>query len=278
MKFFKRILKSITDFDAYKEFYLETVGKSIRYLLKICLIICVIISFVITCKFIMPLGEFLKDEFPNFKYQNDELISEEQIYMDADFGLFVIDTNVNLENDEYANELKSQEICYMFFKDAFIIKADGMSITYNYKDLFTEEFSLEEDRDDQINAKLYLYVYFVLILILLSYYFIKALINILMLTIIIYITRRMLQINLSFSNIFNISIYGFTLPLVLELICTLLSILANFTVYNYDTMIIIIGYIYTLTALFNIRKGLNKLNIDYEEYQRKVNEEKENKE
>jgi len=281
MNFFKRTYKSITDFNSYKEFYLEPIGRSFLYLIKLSLIFCVILSFVLTCKYIIPAGEFLKEEFPSFKYQNNELIAEEQVYMDGDFGLFIVDSNVTLDNNNYSEEISSYENYYMFFKNAIIMKldifnSDGVEITYNYNELFSNDFSLEDNRE-QLNGKFYLYIYLTFIPLIFILYVLKTGFNILVLVTIIYLTRRMLQINLNYSNILNIAIYGYTLPLILELICILLKIFADFTVYSYDTMIIIIGYIYTITALFNIRKELRKLNTDYEKYQTKVKEEKENK-
>lgn len=275
MNFFKRFYKSITDFDSYQRFFLEPVGRAIKYLITLTFVISIVFSFIFTLKYVMPAGEFLKENCPEFVYTNGFLNASESIEITDDSMYFVVDSSKLVNDSEFSSNIENNS--YIFLKDGFIMKINNEKNSFLYKDILKSDFS-SENIINGVNGKFYFNVYFALLFAYFIINFIRYMLYVFMITFIIYITRSMLQLKLNYSNVLAIGIYAFTLSIILDLVCILLKVFTGFNVYYYDIMLVIIGYIYTTTALYNIRKNINKLATDYAKFQKETKEEEKNKE
>jgi len=245
MKFFKKILKSITDFESYKGFHLESSKKSILYLLKLCILTSLIFCTVI----------FI-------------LIYNHRILLDRDPIIFIVDINATeQEISEYQEKANEYEVVYMILKDKYIYKNVLIeeNVSNNEAESSTKEISMSNIKQEDIRAfSITMFIITVIIFGLAS--FIMQLIYILILSVFGVLSKNLLKLNLGYSSIFNITVYGFTLSILLELIFNIISIFTGFTISNLDTMMMAVGYVYVLTALITIRNNMLNMQLEYSKF------------
>ena len=93
--FFKRIKNAVTNFDGYNLFVEEKVSIAIKYLLKIALLFTIILTIAFSIELINETNkatQVFKNEFPEFKFENNSLIIEEnkKFIKEDEAGLFKI--------------------------------------------------------------------------------------------------------------------------------------------------------------------------------------------
>lgn len=244
MNFFKKFLNSIINFESYKDFHLENSKKPILYLLKLCLLTSTIFCIVLFY-----------------------LVYSKSILIENDAMLIIVDINASQEKiEQYKEDANEYSNSYLFVKDKLIYKTASTEEVIPYYD--TQDSTLDNQGTissvDSTNKISIFIVMFVIVSIVTGlFYFIAQLIYILMLSIFGVLSKNILKLNLGYSSIFNISVYGFSLSIILELIFNIISITTNFVVSNLDTMMMAVGYVYVLTALITIRNNMLNMQLEY---------------
>ena len=100
-------------------------------------------------------------------------------------------------------------------------------------------------------------------------YFISILLDTLLLSILGIITSKILNMKMSFTQIFSISVHSLTLPIILNIIYFMVNIFTGFTIKYFQTMYITISYIYLITALLLLKS-------EYITIQKQINNEIQN--
>ena len=299
MGFFKKMVKAITDFDYYAKLAPPKVGKSISYLIKLIALFAIVISIGITYKFYHTANqtfEYFKQDLPNFTSQNNELKFESQepiVLRNEEImpATVIIDTNAQTEEEveKDKKDMEAYENGILFLKDKIIMKTAGQTgySVYQYKELsekyqigdFNKAQAVEYISNSgmtQILGAVYLMMVFYMFII----YIVSTLFDALILSMLGYLTTRMLGIRLRYGAIYNIAVYALTLPIILNAIYINVNALTGFTIKYFQIMYNLVSYIYMITVIFIIRSGMIKQKMEVMklvEEQKKLKEEMQNR-
>ena len=246
--FFKKAYNAITNFESYKEFYLEAGFKPISYLIKLSLILSLIISIFFVYKLSEEIKNFLFNEFPNFQYENGILNFEDTVNIEQDNNLFIIDTSIESEQglEKYKESIEL--------------------MTIPYSEIYEKNFS-KENILNFYNSNKYTQIYFLICLIcfpiIFVVYLLKYLIYILILSLFGILSTRILRMNLNYGSIFNLCVYGYTLSFILEIVFYIIELFTGFHVYRFDMISLLIAYVYLITALRIIKNDFIKRQEEY---------------
>lgn len=89
---------------------------------------------------------------------------------------------------------------------------------------------------------------------------------------------KIVNINLKYKSVYNISVYALTLSIILYMIYIALNVLTGFYIRLFDIAYNAISYIYIATAILMIKSDLTKQQIEVTkivEVQKQIQEEKE---
>lgn len=197
----------------------------------------------------------------------------------------------NPENYElFGAEKFGQAFSYFVIIILLFSLITGIGITYKFasmdianipelKNVVTQETI--EYVQNMPKVQLYGAFYLISVMYLYTIYFIITAVNVLLLSILGFITSRIARVPLKYSAIANISIYALTLSIVLNAIYIIVNSFTGFEVKYFQIMYNAIGYIYVVTAILMIKSELIKQQIEIaklEEEQKRIREELERKE
>ena len=302
--FFKKAWYSIAKFEKYVEMSTEGIGRALKYLMQITSIFVLIISFLVVNNTNENLNLFIKnieDNAPDFKYAEGKIAleaeDENKVYTIQDtnlnFGKIIIDLNTQDENviSEYENTIKSDDEVnnkgIIILKDQVIQVArldeseEGeakVSLTYDETmqtlfgrtDVELTKSDLVKFLNDNgrtniliINFSSYFIAYFII-------YISAGLIYALILAFIGFVSTKISKIKLTYSQLFAMSIYAFTLSNILNMIYFIVNYLTGITIKYFDIAYIAIAYIYLIAVIFLIktdflRKQENQVKEDKKE-------------
>lgn len=289
--FFVKLKNSIFNFDKYYYFAEESLGKAICYFLKLMLIFAILTSIIATINLVQFTNkgiETFKSEFPEFKFENDNLIleSEDKQYIKSDdYGYIQLIVNSEKESLEDVGNVNTQRVIALL-KDRLVIKAvDETQSSITYKEL-GEKYQLSELTKEavinyvQSNSIYKIFAILFVLLVLTSFisYSISIMADILLLSIVGWLVSRIIGIRFKYKSIFNMSIYALTLSVILYLIYIGVNTFTGFTVKYFEIAYNAIAYVYLITAMLMIKSDLIKQQIEVAkiiEEQKKVSKEKE---
>ena len=287
INFFKKVWYSIVKFDKYVEMSLEGTGRALKYLLQIVSIFVLILSCIGLVNTNKNLNAFVKnieENVPNFKYADGQITLDEteenKVYMINDtnlnFGKVIIDLEAEEEAviTEYENTIKddakTNNMGIIILKDKVIQiakLAEGVegeskvSMTYDevMQNLFGQtkveltKANLLDFLNGNGRTSIFIVNFFAYFIAYFIIYIFSGLIYALVLGVIGYASAKITKIKLTFSQLFSISIYAFTLSNVLNMIYFIVNYFAGITIKYFDIAYIAIAYIYLVTVLFLIK-------------------------
>ena len=291
--FFKDVLKSIKDLDKYEDYAIELPKTAFKYLLKLVLLFCVIISIFYSYKIVENLNNIYNNFIniiPDFSYSDGILnVNSENEIVFEDYkeviGKVVIDTNGTLEKYE-----KEKDIGVLLLKDKVVILSNNTigQVTYMYEDIARGYGITDFTKEDVTNyvegmnlVSLYASVYFVIFIYLFIIYFITIVMDVLLLSVLAYIVSRMSRIRLKFAPSFGIAVHGVTLPVILNLIYIIVNLFTGFEIKYFGLMYSTISYIYVIVAILMIKTDFIQRQLELmklAQEQEKVREEMKQKE
>lgn len=285
ISFFKRILISIKDFDKYKIFITEKLGKSIKYAFILSLILMIFITASFTIKYgalIDNTLNYIKQDLPDFTYENGNLnfnIDEPRVLENGESSKnisykVIIDTKeISQEQiDEYKEKIKLYNYGILFLKDKVIINSSLVSqtIEQNYKELgekygIVESFN-KQNMVDYINsyniASIYIQIFIFLYIYLFASYFLTMLLDAFLLAILGIITARIARVQIKFSGSYAIGLHALTLPIILNVIYIIVNTFTGFYIKYFDIMYTTVSYIYIVAAILSMKSDLIKQQIE----------------
>ena len=217
--------------------------------------------------------------------KDNNIIPKISFFMRIKWAIF------NLENyDIFAVEHTKKAVGY--FAKLLLIFAliTAIGITYKFANIdlrtvpeIAESVSAESLQYIESLPKNELYIVFYIVAAIYLYfsYFIITMIDVLLLSILGYLTSRVSKINLKYIPIVNISVYSLTLSIVLSVIYILVNSITGFEIKYFQIMYNSIAYIYLVTAILMIKSEMIKQEIELAklaEEQQKVKKELEQKE
>lgn len=218
INFFKRIGKSIVNFDFYRIVKNETLGKAFKYLILLCLMIGIISSILTVIPFTKGI-DILKDNFvtdiPYFEFDNGELKveSDEPIIIEESEGyIFIVDTT----NETDESILDQYEAGMYIGKDRMVTKRNMVQKeSFEFSQIKELSFT-KYDIQGYIHYLKYfsiLIVFFILI-----WTIIGKLFSTLVISVIGLIINAIVKSELEYSDIYKLGIYSITLPSIIKLI------------------------------------------------------------
>lgn len=295
MNFLERIKNAVTNFDEYKNFSEEKLSIAIKYLLKIILIFTIIVTIALALKISDEVNkaiEIFKQEFPEFKFENNNLIIDKdntQFIKGDKFGVFGIIVDSQKEELNDIDKSNDYQIVVGLLKNKIVIKnIDNMQNTITYEQI-SQDYDLsnlnKQSIIDVTSSNLVTRIYVVIIIISLIYlfvaYFIQILMDVLLLSLIGFLLSKIIGVKFKYKSIFSMSVYSLTLSILLYLIYIVVNLFTGFKIVYFDIAYDAIAYIYIITAMLMIKSDLIKQQIEVgqiEKEQIKIREEKEEQE
>ena len=294
MNFFKRAKNAVINFDEYSNFSEEKVSIAIKYLLKLVLIFTIIVTIALSVKLLDEVNKAISifiDEFPQFKFENNFLIVEEdkQFIKIDESGYLGIVLDSEKENLSEIEKSKDYQMGVALLKDKIVVKSiNNMETTVTYGEV-SKNYDLSRINKQTIldamstnyMKQAYIIIIAISILYLFIAYFIQILIDVLLLSLIGYILSKIVGVKFKYKSIFNMSVYALTLSIQLYMIYIIVNLFTGFEIVYFDIAYDAIAYIYIITAMLMIKSDLIKQQIEVGkivEEQKKIREEKQQEE
>jgi len=282
--FFKKVWYSITKFDKYPEMAAEGIGKAIKYLMILTIIltlVSVINSLKEMNKLVYDLSLYIEKEIPEFSYSNNKIIMEnEEPIIISEIQNPVIDKIVisaKTETEEQKDTIKMEnEIngnMIYFFKNQIILrtKTENNNVQeseYTYSDImdvflkeeikdFNKSELIEFMRSNKMNL---FYSRFALTMLLCLFIinFLVILSDVLLLALLGVITTVTARIRMKFMALYNMAAYSITLSLILNIIYIIINCFTDFIITYFQIAYITIAYIYLAAAIFILKEDFMK--------------------
>lgn len=307
--FFKNVWDSITNFDKYKDFALEPVVRTVKYIVLLTLITTLIFSGALVVKLstrVPELTNYIQTNVPNLEF-GDNILSVEQTevieLIQEDNYIVIIDTTQEGQAKlaEYEEKIKLYNNGVILLQNKAILKNSATTIlnAISYQDLIEGIDIQEFNKQDIINylqsnkmINIMMSIYVATLIYLFSVYITTFVLDALLLGIMCKLLAMLSRLKVQFRSAFGLATHALTLPIVLNLIYMVSSTFADYTIKYFNWMYKIIAYIYIITAIFIIRSELlkqqmqltkiiseqEKVKIEIEERKRKEKEEQEKEE
>lgn len=280
--FFQRLKMAIFNIEKYQDLALEKLKISLKYFIKLILILTIVISLASVYKFGTMASFFIdtfKSDFPEFTFSNNTLVAEEIVNTEREskqlkLGI-IVDTTI--ENDEeqinkYITEISDCPNGIIFLKDKLIFQIEGLAgqTTYNYEELntgnindITKQSILETLENINVTA-IYIAFFISICIYMFVLYLISTSIEMLLLAILGFFTAKIVKLNMKFSQIITMAIYSITLSVLLNTIYTPIKLLTDFNMQYFSLMYTVIPYIYLITAILMTKTEMEKQQIEVE--------------
>ena len=293
--FFKKIWYSIDKIDKYSELAAEGLGKALKYLVILVIILAAIASFRMvyeTTKTINRFASNIDRIVPEISYKDGKLkVESEEVIIDneTELGKVIIDTNVEDEEiiNKYIEEISENEDGIIILKEKVIFKERKIQQnTINYSELLKNTDNLQiSNKQELINyiksPNIILNVFSIYLISFFIAYMFNALIYIVFISIFAYLATIILKLKIRYVAVFNMVVYAITLPTLLEMIYFIVNIFYSYSIPYFDLMYVTVATIYVMAAIFILKGELNKKQGEVQkivEVEKEIKEEKKNKE
>ena len=270
--FFKKVIKSIKDFEKYEDFALEKPGEGLKYFLKLVALLCVIVSIAYTYKTVTIMSDLytgLKAKTPDFSYQDGVLTTQSEEptiiedYADT-VGTIIIDTNIAFDKakETYQDQMNKYGSAILATKDRVLIKSAraNAQMAYHYTDLLANYEINEFTKQDVINqiekvniGTTYAGIFVMMFMMMFIGQFVNILSQVLVMALLAYVMGRLVTIKLKAAPAFNIGVHAITLPVLLNMIYIVVNILTGFEIKYFQLMYNAIACIYVVATVLMIK-------------------------
>ena len=284
ISFPKKVWYSITKFEQYPTMATDGIWNAIRYLMVITAIVA-IFSMVGTLiklnKSVWKISEYIEQNIPDFTFEDGK------VSMDIDAPVIIKDFEYNAiekiiinplaDTDESKEQSEKDEmvsgITLFFFKDQIVLKSkmsdeNIQTQEYTYNDFianYTKEDITSFNKADLVNymrssqimpfyASYALTAFIGLFITGLVY----ALLDTVRVAIFGWITAVIAKIKMKFVAIYNMAVYAFTLPMILEIIYIIINYFVDFKIKYFQVAYTTIAFIYLAAAIFILKDDFIK--------------------
>ena len=271
--FFKELLKSIKCFEKYEDFALEGTKKSLKYITKLILIFCLIISILSTLRIFNAIKELfndLNDTTVKFSIIDNKLNVESQDTIQIEkykdlLGVIIINTSDSINEEDLIKQISQDDIGILLLKDKIQLTSNGIKREFKYEDLIkntniqvNENNTIEKEDIISLIKSISLpsYMFLILVVVFISniiIYTIDFISFVLVLTLIAYVIGAISKMKMSFENSFGIAAHAVTLSIVLNLAYLIINTFLEFKIKSFEWMFSSIAYIYVVVAVLMIK-------------------------
>ena len=272
---YKRVWYSISKIEKYPEMAELGWGKATKYLFLLMLIFAAVFSI---CTIIdmkknsEEVYRYLEENIPQCEYNDGILTSEneEKVEIYNNFianifgGKIIVDTKTEDENviNEYIESLNSK-LGYILTKDKVIVanaNKDNIKEENTYKDFFNKYFNenIEEFKKQDIlnyvkekqDSYDFITLYLESTLLYGLAYFIFFSVIIFIITLIIFVISKIMKKKYKILDIFCFTVYGFTLPVFINIIYSLICYFTKTEIPFFEWLFICVASIYSIRAVY----------------------------
>lgn len=254
--FFVKLIKSIKNFDFYKEISNEKVSKCIKYFIILIILYSIVVTIGIAYNINKTINEsrnFIQTEINEINYSNGILKINNDEYKSWFNDYIIIDTSKQ-DTQEYENNAN-----IVFGKSHCFIKMNDYTMKFKYSDLIFEDFNKDDILRMLSNKNEMYFVIFIIFMCIIVILAISTMLDILIIALIGLIISKLIGNNkLKFENLFKLAIHSITLPVVLGMIYYLINTFIGFYIKYFSTMYTSIATIYMVTSILLITVGSNE--------------------
>ena len=301
--FWEKLKLSIFNLEEYQKLATQKIKRTILYIAILMLIFAFFSTLSITYVFhntVQDMGKYINENLEELNFKNGVLSikskdkPEEAIIIDesSNFnGKIIIDTSdlTEEQQNKYIEDVNSYYNGIIILKDKIIMRSYGIGTgTILLNDLSNEIHLVNIEKNDIINFvngtsifKLDAIFFIAIFIVLYINNLALVLLDAVLYSLIGYILSGFSRIRLRFSAIYNIAIYSLTLPILLNLIYTIVNTLTGYTIKYFSIMYSAITCIYIFTAILMIKSDVIKKQIELSkiiEEQERIKEEMARKE
>lgn len=257
--FIIEFIKSIRNFDYYKEIANKRISSNLRYFFKLVILYSIILSICTIINVNKGINEFknlINMEISELNYSNGVL----HVNNDESETLFNKYVIIDTSKDELSEiENKAQVV---IGKKYCTVKMDEHILKIKYNDYFYEDINKDDiiNMFNSIDAKFYIPAILIIIIWICILMTISTITDVLVIALIGYIISKIINKNFSFTNIFNIATHAITLPVLLGAIYYVLNTFTGFYVKYFSIMYTSIATIYMMTSILLITSDNNENN------------------
>ena len=284
ISFPKKIWYSITKFEKYPDMAQDGIFKAVRYLITMAIIVTTFALCGSMIKMNIAVGNlapYIEQNIPDFTFEDGKVsmeLTEPMVINDiANSQINKVIINPIAETSEQKEELENKETIVgtniYFFKDEIILKnkVDDEHIqtqNYTYKDFianytkediqnFNKADLIEFLRSEKMTPFYTSYATTMFIYLLLTD-IIYLLLDTFRIAVFGWITAVVAKIKMKFSAIYNMAIYSFTLPMILNIIYLIVNYFIDFKIKYFEVAYTTIAYIYLAAAIFILKDDFIK--------------------
>ena len=220
MIFFIKMWRSATSFRFYKEIAFQKVSKSIGYFFLFILLITLVLSMKFSNALIQGMGEVSKelgDRLPEIRIE-DGIVStdaQEPFTIEEKDFIFVIDTTGRIT----AIDPSYKQGILLTKKKLFYKQSEIETREYDLSKI--KSFTVNKEAMERWKKTFSRFAFPILLISLFSYFVVVKLIQIFLFSLIALIANTTTKANLKYENLFNISLFALTPPVLLATIFTL---------------------------------------------------------
>lgn len=259
LNFWTKVISSVEGIKHFKDVLKETVGKSVLYLLLIALLLGVVGSIRGAVDFnneTSKLIQMYNDKWPNFELKDGELTVEGNMPMvlSQDNDNYVI---VDTTNNTSPDVLNSHSKGLLILKDKMIEKKNEVQTqVIDFKSF--QGMTINKDVVNNYLPLIKVITPFIFIGTIL-WYFLGGLLSALLLALFALIINAIFKTDLKYGQLYSLSIYALTTPLIIDVIFKIFSI-QHFSYYWLFYHVIAFGYI--CFALNKLKNSKNNTEIN----------------
>lgn len=283
--FFKKVIKSVKDFDKYEDFGLEGLGQTLTYVMQIVAIFTLVIAIITLYQFSNALNgvvSYFDANITSLEYKDGNLTINEDEKLEINdeegfFKLIIADTS-QLEDEQieqYREQLQNMDDGIILLRDKFLMKIDLLSSTAetSYEEFFTQYDITQLDKQsilsylDDNQFTIYSSIFIAAFISNFIVYLPSILIDILVLGVLGYLTARIVGMKIRFGAAFSMGAHALTLPIILNILYVILNAFTGFTITYFQFMYTAISYIYIITAILIIKSDYIKKQAEVQKIQ-----------
>lgn len=246
LNFLSRLKISIFKVKQYPLFLKEGLNKSIGYIFILSIIVGTILGvsqFTMLTTLEKSTKVLLNQEDFKFEMNNGILDFKSSPYKEEEGStVVIIDSNKTLADSESLREITvHKDMSSVFLKDGIVVRINGVEYKVKYSDtsLLDKNINNEVALNALNRAKPIKYIAFILTIVIT---YVASLFNALLISLAGVMSNKMNGSKLKYKDIFRISIYSLTLPMIAKLIIPI------------GSLSIIISSVYVVIAISNISK------------------------
>lgn len=291
--FFDRLKVAIFKLEDYGMFLGERPATAFKYFFILVLLVSVIMTFATTYDFLKMINKthsYIQNELPEFIYDEGKIKFTDNINAyDNEYNFrLIINTDDKIDENllkDYKNEIADFGIILLQDKAVFI--SDGTQLEKEYSEIVDYyEFGInnKNDLENTLNSNINKLIGTYFIVDFIGTYIgniVSVFLDICVVAIFGWVACRFCGIKFRISMMMALAIYSLSLSIVLNCAYSVAYIFTNFYIQNFNVIYLLISYVYIIAAIFMIKYDLIRQNEELQkilEEQKKIREEKENKE